>query len=108
MEMHLHTRNISAAAMYMKEQRSTQLKILVVGIAGIKLQKVRLSVIYDRVRNRKNNFEILLFDFFNEEVEVWTIQNIPFSSVEFTFYTIKIVVNNMKRPCGVEKYKLFV
>ena len=58
MEMHLHTRNISAAAMYMKEQRSTQLKILVVGIAGIKLQKVRLSVIYDRVRNRKNNFEI--------------------------------------------------
>ena len=58
MEMHLHTRNISAAAMYMKEQRSTQLKILVVGIAGIKLQKVRLSVIYDRVRNRKNHFEI--------------------------------------------------
>ena len=66
MEMHLHTRNISAAAMYMKEQRSTQLKILVVGIAGIKLQKVRLSVIYDRVRNRKNHFEIPDF-FFNGE-----------------------------------------
>ena len=46
MEMHLHTRNISAAAMYMKEQRSTQLKILVVGIAGIKLQKVRLTQCY--------------------------------------------------------------
>ena len=65
--MHLHTRNISAAAMYMKEQRSTQLKILVVGIAGIKLQKVRLSVIYDRVRNRKNHFEIP--DFLNSWME---------------------------------------
>ena len=66
MEMHLHTRNISAAAMYMKEQRSTQLKILVVGIAGIKLQKVRLSVIYDRVRNRKNPW---LFKFLNGELK---------------------------------------